>query len=166
MKILITLFVFCFMTLSLYSQGGGNRDTVYVDIYKMPNSLTPSDLVNEIKVFLTNQNYDIVDDSPIETDKRQDVFEKNTASWWARTLFGRKNLKEYPILIKHTLTFDQKKKGKYYIYIHSIAEIESTSLSDDTILDIKDDGMKSAKKIAKDEFTRLKEIVKNRGENK
>ena len=78
------------MAISLYSQGKENRDTVHIDTFKMPKSLVPDDLVNEIKLFLTDKNYDIVEDSPIETDKRQDVFEKNNANWFARNLFGRK----------------------------------------------------------------------------
>lgn len=71
-------------------------------------------------------------------------------------------MKEYPIYIKHTLRFDQNKNGKYYIIIHSIAELESKNLSDDIILDIKDDAMDSAEKIAKREFASLREIVRNK----
>lgn len=163
MKNLFVLITSLFMCISLYSQRDVLTDTVYVDSYKMPRELSPNDLVDEIKNFLTSQNYDIIEDSPIETNGRKDNFEKNNAGWFARNFLGRKELKKYPFTIKHKLTFDQNKNGRNYVVIYSFAELESKSLSEETIEDIIEDAMRSAEKIAKEEFNSLKRIVKDKG---
>ena len=159
--LIIILFQLCI--LGLNAQGIGYTDTVYIGSYKMPRQLTPDDLVDEIKSFLITQDYRILEESPIETDKRQASFEKNNASWFARTFLGRTELQEYPFSIKHTLTFDQNKNGRNYVVIFSLASLDQKSLSEDVLEDIHEDAMKSAEKTAKEEFNELKRIVREKG---
>ena len=165
MKILMTLFVFFFMAISLYSQREENRDTVYTDVYTLPRVLKPNDLTGEIIRFLEENKYDIIEDSAFETDGRQDNFKKNNANWFARNILGRKDLKEYSFIIRHSLTFSQTKKGRNYVSIYSLAELESKSLSEDIIQDIQKDAMDSARKIAKKEFDQLKDRVKKKAKD-
>ena len=160
MKKILVLLIFQFGIVGLTAQSGQFKDTVYVDSYKMPRQLTPDDLVDEIKSFLITHNYAIIEESPIETNGRQDTFEKNEASWLARTFLGRKELKEYPFYIKHTLSFDQNKNGRNYVVIFSLAGMEQKNLSEDVLEDLQEDAIKSAEKIAKEEFNQLKKIVR------
>ena len=163
MKKFLLLTAFHMGLLGLLAQGTQYSDTVYVDSYKMPRQLTPDDLVDEIKSFLITRNYRIIEESPIETNRRKDSFEKNEASWLARTFLGRKELKEYPFSIKHTLTFDQNKNGRNYVVIFSLAGLDQKDLSDDLLEDLQQDAMRSAEKIAKEEFNQLKKIVRDKG---
>ncbi|QBA64791.1 hypothetical protein [Muriicola soli] len=163
MKKVLVLILFLLSVIGLTAQNTLYSDTVYIDSYKMPRQITPDDLVDEIKTFLITRDYEIVEESPIETNGRQDSFEKNEASWLARTFLGRKVLKEYPFSIKHTLTFDQNKNGRNYVIIFSLASLDQKNLSEEILEDIQEQAMKSAENIAKDEFRELKKLVKEKG---
>lgn len=162
MKKVLTLILFQLSFLAITAQGIQYNDTVYIDSYKMPRQLTPDDLVDEIKSFLIARKYRIIEESPIETNRRKDSFEKNDANWFARTFLGRKELNEYPFSIKHTLTFDQNKNGRNYVVIFSLAGLEQKDLSEDDLEDIHKEAMRSAEKTAKEEFNELKKIVRNK----
>ena len=160
-KYLSFFLAFLFCTFNLSSQEISFRDTVFQDIYIMPKDLEPNDLFDDIKYFLEKRQYRIMEDSPLETNNRPETFEKNNAGFFARLLFGRKDLKEYPITIKHTLTFNQKNNGRHYVAIYSQAELEQKKLNEELTEDLQKAARDAAKKIAKDEFDSLKDMVKD-----